>query len=407
MLSPYRVLDLTDEKGLLCGKLLGDLGADVIKIEKPGGDSARNLGPFYHDEADPEKSLFWWAFNTSKRGVTLDIELADGQDIFRRLVKGADFVIESFPPGYMDKLGLGYSALEKINPGVILVSITPFGQTGPYKNYKAADIVAWAMSGEMYPWGDADRPPIRISHHSQAYLQGATEAAVGAMMALHYRGITGVGQHVDLSIQDCLVWASFQITSPWDMIKTINMRGGTRPGISARVKRIWTCKDGYVIWQYVGDVRKKGRAFVRWLESEGMADDFLKGFDWDRFDLRKLTQEVVDRLEELMAKFFMVHTKAELYEGALKYNFALCPVNTAMDTMEDIQLAAREFWVEVEHPELCASITYPGAFAHATEAPPGISRRAPLIGEHNVEVYQEELGFSKEELMTLKQANVI
>lgn len=149
MLSPYRVLDLTDEKGLLCGKLLGDLGADVIKIEPPGGDTSRNVGPFYKDIPDPERSLFWFAFNTSKRGITLDIETADGQDVFKRLVTSADFVIESFPPGHMDRLGLGYPALNEINPGVIMVSISPFGQTGPYKDYKSPDIVACAMGGQM------------------------------------------------------------------------------------------------------------------------------------------------------------------------------------------------------------------------------------------------------------------
>jgi benzylsuccinate CoA-transferase BbsE subunit len=120
MLSPYRVLDLTDEKGFLCGKLLGDMGADVIKIERPGGDPARKIGPFYHDEPDPEKSLLWWAYNTSKRGITLDIETAHGQQTFKQLVKNADFIIESFSPGYMDKLGLGYKALEAINPGIQL-----------------------------------------------------------------------------------------------------------------------------------------------------------------------------------------------------------------------------------------------------------------------------------------------
>ena len=141
VLSPYRVLDMADQKGLLCGKILGDLGADVIKIEKPGGDKARNLGPFYHDDTDPEKSLFWLALNTSKKGITLDIEKPEGREIFKRLVKTADFVIETFSPGYMDNLGLGYSDLEKINPGVILISITPFGQTGPYKNWKTSDFL--------------------------------------------------------------------------------------------------------------------------------------------------------------------------------------------------------------------------------------------------------------------------
>ena len=163
MLGPYRVLDLTDEKGLLCGKIPGDLGADVIKVERPGGDPARNTGPFYHNEADPEKSLFWFAYNTSKRGITLDIETTDGQDIFKKLVKTADFVIESCPPGYMDRLGLSYSALERVNPGIIMVSITPFGQTGSYRDYKAPDIVAWAMGGIMYINGNADSPPVRVS----------------------------------------------------------------------------------------------------------------------------------------------------------------------------------------------------------------------------------------------------
>ena len=180
MLSTYRVLDLTDEKGLLCGKLMGDLGADVIKIERPGGDAARQLCPFYHDEPDPEKSLFWFALNTSKRGITLDIETLDGQGIFRRLVEDADFVIESFPPGYLDKLGLGYSDLEKINPKVIMVSIAPFGHTGPYKDWKTSDIVAWAMGGQMAPCGEPDRPPYKVSYHSQAYLNAGLDAAQDA-----------------------------------------------------------------------------------------------------------------------------------------------------------------------------------------------------------------------------------
>ena len=403
MLSPYRVLDLTDEKGLFCGKLLGDLGADVIKVERPGGDPARSLGPFYHDEADPEKSLFWFAFNTSKRGITLDIETADGQEVFKRLVKSADFVIESFPPGYMDNLGLGYSALEELNPGVIMVSITPFGQTGPYKDYKAPDIVAWAMGGYMHPWGDADRPPVRISHHSQAYLHAAAEAAVGAMMALHHREMTGEGQQVDVSIQSSVARVAYGFAMVWDMMKIIPHRGGQLLNIN--ITRMWPCKDGYVLWFFFGGgMTRYNLPLVRWMESEGMADDFLKGFDWDTFDLTTLTQEVLDRLGEPTAKFFKAHTKAELLEGSVKHNVILFPVSNTADMLESAQLAARGFWVEVEHPELGTSITYPGAFAHASEAPPRISRRAPFIGEHNQEVYEKELGISREELLTLKHA---
>ena len=406
MLSPYRVLDLTDEKGLLCGKLLGDLGADVIKIERPGGDPARNIGPFYHDEVDPEKSLFWFAYNTSKRGITLDIETTDGQEVFKKLVESADFVIESFPPGYMDRLGLDYSSLEKVNPGIIVVSISPFGQTGPYKDYKAPDIVAWAMGGQMYPWGDADRPPVRISHHSQAYLHAAGEAAVGAMMALHHREITGVGQHVDVSIQESVVQVTFLVTASWDMMKMNLQRGAMTAAITINITRMWSCKDGYVIWYYFAGttVKHLNLPLIKWMDEEGMADDFLKGFDWDTFDFMTATQETIDRLEEPTRKFFMSHTKAELFEGALKHGVILYPVSTTKDILENAQLAARGYWVELEHPELGTTIAYPGAFARTSELPPRVSRRAPLIGEHNREVYEQESGLSKEELLTLRQA---
>ena len=405
MLSSYRVLDLTDEKGLLCGKLLGDLGADVIKVERPGGDPARSQGPFYHGEVNPEKSLFWFAYNASKRGITLDIETAGGQDIFKRLVKGADFVIESFDPGYMDKLGLGYSSLEKINPGVIMVSITPFGQTGPYKDYKAPDIVAWAMAGRMYSVGDADRPPVRISYHSQAYLQGGLEAAMAAMMALYYRRMTGEGQQVDLSIQAAAAQPS---NTAWDVRKVVPQRGGQMTG-NINVQRIWPCKDGQVTWFFMPRqfAAIRNVAFVNWLDSEGMADDFLKGFDWDTFDYATVTQEEIDRISEPTAKFFMAHTKVELLEGAVKHRILFYPQFTTTDILESVQLAARGFWVELEHPELDTTITYPGAFAQISETPLRISRRAPLIGEHNEEIYQKELGISSEELLTLKQAKVI
>jgi benzylsuccinate CoA-transferase BbsE subunit len=407
MLSSYRALDLTDEKGLLCGKILGDLGADVIKIERPGGDPARNLGPFYHDEPDPEKSLFWFALNTSKRGITLNIETTDGQDIFKRLVKSADFVIESFPPGYMEEIGLGYSDLEKINPGVIMVSITPFGQTGPYKDYKISDIVAWAMGGEMAPFGDPDRPPTRISHHSQAYLHAGNDGAQGALTALYHRWNTGEGQQVDVSIHEAVVQCTEHITSGWDLKKTIQKRG-EGGGFGPHLTQLWPCKDGYVSWFYWGGPMslRTNVPMVKWMESEGMADDFLKEFDWSTFGM-DTSQEEMNRIEEPTAKFFLAHTKTELFEGALKNGVQLYPVSTPADMLESPQLAARNFWQEVEHPELGTSITYPGAFANASEAPPRISRRAPLIGEHNQEIYEEELGISKEKLLVLKQAGVI
>jgi len=408
MLGPYRVLDLADDKGLLCGKILGDLGADVIKIEKPGGDAARCQGPYYHDEPDPEKSLLWFAYNTSKRGITLDIETADGKEIFKKLVKTADIVVETFSPGYLDSLGLGYTALEKVKPGIILVSITPFGQTGPYKDYKTADIVAWAMGGYMYTLGEADRPPIQIGHHSQAYLHAGGQAAQGALMALYHREITGEGQQVDVSIQDCIARCTPErITQFWDFDKRIVHRGGG--GRVVRSRRIWACKDGYVFsffWSGPDAVRWN-TPIVTFMDSEGMANDFIKNFDWSTFNLQDVTQETLDKIAEPVSRFFMTKTKAELLAGALKFNAQLYPVADTSDIVSNPQLAARNYWVELEHPELNAAITYPGAFGKTSEAPPGLSRRAPLIGEHNHEIYEKELGISSEKLVALKRAKVI
>jgi crotonobetainyl-CoA:carnitine CoA-transferase CaiB-like acyl-CoA transferase len=406
MLSPYRVLDLTDEKGLLCGKLLGDLGADVIKIERPGGDPARMIGPFYHDEVDPEKSLFWWAFNTSKRGITLDIETADGQETFKKLVQSADFIIESFPPGYLDRLGLGYSALEDLNPGIILVSITPFGQTGPYKDYQAPDIVAWAMGGYMSRCGDADRPPVRISHHSQAHLHAGAEAAVGAMMALYHRERTGEGQQVDVSIQEAVSQIMYMAIPWWDLCKVIQPRGGGL-GAGIGMRQVWPCKDGLVFWLYWSGPQSKrfNLPFVEWMAEEGISDDFLREFDWDTFNFAALPEDVRDRMQKPPAEFFMRHTKAELLEGGLKHRAMLFPVSTIKDIVESEQLAARGFWTEVKHPELGTTITYPGTFADTSEVPQRISLRAPLIGEHNQEIYEQELNRSKTKLLTSRQAN--
>ena len=408
MLSPYRVLDLTDEKGALCGKILADLGADVIKVERPGGDPARSIGPFYHDDPHPEKSLFWFALNANKRGITLDVETEDGREIFRKLAETADVIVESFSPGHMNALGLGYTSLEKVNPRVIVVSISPFGQTGPYENYQCPDIVAWAMGGYMYSVGDPDRPPVRISQHSQAYLHAGGQAAQGALMALYGRELTGVGQHIDVSIRDSVARCTPErITEAWDFRKAIMRRGGL--GSTLHVKRTWPCKDGYVsafFWSGP-DARRWNTPLIKWMESEGMSNDFINTIDWDTFDLQKLGQETYDRLAEPVGRFFMAHTKAELLAGAAKYKAQLYPLATTADILNNPQLASRQYWAEIEHPEFGAKITYPGAFAKTSEASPRIARRAPLIGEHNIEIYEKELGISRNNLLALKQMGVV
>ncbi|MBN2076414.1 MAG: CoA transferase [Dehalococcoidales bacterium] len=410
MLSPYRVLDLTDEKGLLCGKILGDMGADVIKIEKPGGDTARNIGPFYHDEPDNEKSLFWFSLNTSKRGITLDIETVDGQEILKRLIKTTDFIIESFPPGYLDNMGMGYEEMENLKPGIIMVSITPFGQYGPYKDYKSSDIVAWAMSGEMSMWGDTDRPPVRISNAPQSCYNAGADAAIGALLALFERGNSGEGQHIDVSMQESLGLLDGDNRNPlWRHMGTAPKRGATgMPNAKHTATRLFPCKDGWVSWSHMGtSVLGPSLPLIRWMREEGMSNEFLENFDWTRPDFMAVPQEEMDKIDEPTARFFMTKTKAELLEGAVSRGVMMYPVATTADMLEDAQLIARKFWVDVEHPELGATIRYPGAFGHFSETPPVIRRRAPLIGEHNLEIFQDELGISGEELTILKQTGVI
>jgi len=410
LLSPYKALDLTDEKGYFCGKILGDLGADVIKVEPPGGDLGRRIGAFYHDIPHPEKSLFWFAYNNNKRGITLNLENADGKEIFKRLIERADFVIESYRPGYMDELGLGYQVLSKINPRIIMTSITPFGQDGPYSNYKAPDIVIMAMGGSMYVSGNPDRPPIRLSI-PQSYMHGGAEAAAASLIAHYYREETGEGQWIDVSMQQCIVWTLMDVTLHWDLAKKIRQRAGQfmyRPATGTYQRYIWPCKDGYIAFIiYGGERAPDQRRMVEWMDEEGMAPDFLKEMDWGTFDYHKATQAETDRLAEPISKFFLSHTKEELYVQAINRNLMLYPVHSPKDILENPQLEARNFWVELEHPDLGASIKYPGAFVKASETPLVMRRRAPLIGEYNEEVFVKELGFSSQELSLLKQGGVI
>ena len=387
---------------------MGDLGADVVKVEKPGGDPARNLGPFYADDPNSHGSLFWFAFNTSKRGVTLDIESSDGREVFLKLSQGADILTESFPPGYLTSLSLDHACLSKINPRLIVVSISPFGQSGPYVSYRGPDIVEWAMGGQMALNGDPDRPPFRISHHAQSYMHASADAAAGALVALLDRHNSGFGQHVDVSIQDSVAHTADNGFSQWDLDGILRKRGEDARGGNHRATRIWRCKDGYVSWAHGGNSRlTPSKPLLDWMKAEGFRDKYLEEFDWDRPNFNSTTQEEMDRIEEPTARFFLMHTKAELLDGAVKHNAMLYPVATTADMIDNIQLGSRGFWTELEHEEMDRKITYPGAFLRASECPIRISRRAPRIGEHNVEIYEHEIGMSRKELLALAQAGVI
>lgn len=409
LLGGYRGLDLTDGKGLLCGRILASLGAEVIKVERPGGDPARNIGPFYQDIAHPERSLFWFAYNLDKKGITLDIETKDGQELFRRLAGKVDFILESFSPGYLEGLGLGYSRLCEVNPQLVVTSITPFGLSGPYRDHKASDITVMAMGGYMYMTGDPDRAPLRVSVE-QAYLHAASEAAVATIIALYHRNASGRGQHVDVSAQASLVSSTVNAIPFWEMNQVILGRVGPyRVGLTAAKQRqLWESCDGYVIFYFAGGAfgADSNAALADWLREEELADDFVKAVDWANFDMAMATEEVEDHLERLVASLFRRYTSAELYEQAIKRGLTLCPVSSPAQVVENPQLQARGFWTKVRHDELGKDFDYPGPFARCSAAPDE-HRRAPLIGEHNSQIYGGDLGLSGSQLVSLKQAGVI
>lgn len=411
LLHPYRVLDLADEKGLYCGRVLADLGADVIKVEPPGGDNARRLGPFYHDKVHPEKSLYWFALNMNKRSITLDFTTATGKDILKRLIPKTDCIVETFPVGYMDRLGLGYAELCKINPQLVYTAITPFGQKGPYANFKASDLGLIAMGSEMFLQGDADRPPVRVPY-PQSYLHAGAQAALGSIIALYHAGGEDEGQFVDVSIQASVVRTTMSVRSFWDVAGVITRRSGQfRSGLSTttRQRLIWHCKDGFVNFPILGgkSATKTNYAITKWMEEDGCGSEFMNKMDWGKFDLALVTQEILNTLEGAISKFFMKHTRAELFEGALKRRVMLYPVNSISDLLKSEQLGARNFWQQVKHPELQAEITYPGPFAVIPGAPIKLRQRAPAVGENNLEILGNELGFTAEQLITLKGAGII
>jgi benzylsuccinate CoA-transferase BbsE subunit len=416
MLSCYRVLDLTDDKGYFCGKALGDLGADVIKVEPPGGDPGRKRGPFYHDIPDPEKSLYWFAFNTSKRGITLDIEKAEGRQLFKELVKTADVVLESFSPGYMDKLGLGYPALREVNEGVIMTAITPFGQEGPYKDFKGPDIVASALGGTLYTVGDPGRPPLTATY-PHAYTVCSMHAVVGTLIALFHRSVIGRGQYVDASAQIALHFTgSAEIEGSWEFHGITQRRHG-RKRFAIRIKDdknaftpiLWSCKDGNIgLNIQLGPSGEKGNtALVEWMKSEGHDIGRLGQWDFKTMDWSVLeSQEESDEIHDVLQSFFLKFTKEELFKKSAEIGLKMGISLTPKDMMTFPQLVQRGFFTEVDYPELGTTLTHPGSPTRFSDGAHGIKRRAPLIGEHNVEVYQE-LGLPVAELAVLKERGVI
>jgi crotonobetainyl-CoA:carnitine CoA-transferase CaiB-like acyl-CoA transferase len=385
------VLDLSGPLGFLTGRILADLGADVIKIEPPGGDPSRAWPPWYEHDGK-RQSLYWLAYNANKRGITLDIESESGQVVLRELTRSADFVLESFAPGYLTGYGLGYEDLRRENTGLILVSITPYGQEGPRRDVPASDIEIMAASGAMSLAGDEAGEPMRVTQPQSAMWAGA-EAAMGALTALVHRTATGRGQWVDVSAQSAVIAALAHAPIFWDLNGVNPERAGVfitgRSVTGARMRAFWPCKDGWLNFIVYGGAagRHTNQQLVAWMEESGMPCEALSTIDWRTFTVTGLTQVEIDAIEAPIGQFLATLTKQEFLEGAAARQMLGYPVSNAADIHCDPQLVARAFWQDVDDPRSGRAIRYPGGFAIVDGERLAICRPAPGVGEHNDEVY--------------------
>lgn len=401
LLKPYCVLDLTGPLGFLCGRILGDLGADVIKIEPPT-----------RDPGDRKRDFQWSAYNANKRGITLDLQKAEGRQLFCRLLTKADFVLESFSPGVLPEWGLGYAQLCEQNPGVILVSITPFGQAGPYRSFRASDLEIMALSGAMSLAGEKDGEPMRVTAPQAAMWAGA-EAAMGALTALAYRSVSRRGQHVDVSAQVAVMAALAHAPAFWDLNRVNPERAGIyitgRSLTGARMRVFWPCKDGWINFILYGGAagRHANKQLSAWMEEKRMAPERFGKIDWSKFDVTTITQEEVDALESPIGLFFSTLSKREFLDGAVQREILGYPVFTVEDICRDPQLSARSFWQYLEDPQVGVTMKYPGVFAMFNGQRPAINRSAPYPGQHNHEVFKEKLGLTQAKINQFEASGVI
>ncbi len=410
-LAGLRVLELADEKGQFCGKLLGDLGADVVKIEPPGGEATRRIGPFLDDLPHPDRSLSFWYYNTSKRGITLDVETADGGRLFKRLADEADIVLEARRPGYLASLGLGYDDLGAGKPGLIMCSLTPFGQTGPWRNYLTSDLGHMAAGGEMascgYDESDVPGAPPIAPGGGNAWHMGGHFAYMAIMAALVSRTVTGQGQYVDCSIHEaCALTTEAAIASYVYRGETMIRQTGRHHAAGPTPRTQFLANDGvYVCALVAGRLNPK---YV--LELADLFDAF--GYRHDLRDLKYQDAKVIAEqtghiIDNLVAGFIASQPAEAIYHAAQDRGFTWAAVRAPEDLLDDAHLHDRGFWKTVEHPELGRSFIYPGEAAIYNGSPWRISRRAPLIGEHNVEILCGELGLSPGELGALSESGIV
>lgn len=398
--------------GSFCAKLLADLGADVIKVERPPlGDPARRAGPFPGDEPHPERSGLFLYLNTSKRGMTLDPETQMGADAFRELVKKADILVENAPHPGMEKLGLGYESLSALNPGLIMTSVTPFGRFGPHAGYEGNDLVCCHMSGLAYhtPLGGVEDPsadpPLKPGGRQSDFVAGST-AATATMCAAIHRRATGAGQHVDVSQQESIAcFLRHQVSYySYDPEGEYRTRYGDRQKGQIRGLGYMPCLDGYIV-----NGSREGHQWRALLE-------MVSGDEWRKheelqdalsgdFNLFAFAEKIGD-FRPVILEWMMQRTKAQITSLAQQRRIPIVPCNSAEDMYRSPHLAERGSFVEIEHPK-AGRFAYPGAPYRFSETPWRIHNPAPLLGEHNEEILCGRLGYSRRGLARLRESGSI
>lgn len=386
MLQPYRVLDLTQERGNLAGQILADLGADVIQVEPPGGASGRRLAPFYQNREDGEHSLFWWGYSRGKHSIVLDLK--EERETFLDLVRRSDILIESEPVGTLNSLGLGYDDLKEINPALIYVSITPYGLTGPKSGWAASDVTLVASAGPMAQTGDEDRPPVRVSV-PQAWHHAAAEAIVGTLTAIHERHTSGLGQQVVVSAQQALTLATQGniLAAAVNESTVQRMAGGIVAG-DIRIRLTYPAKDGHVSITHIfgATVGPATRRLMEYVYDNGFCDEATRDKDWVEYGLLLATgQEPIaefERVKKCVEACTASKTKAELLQAAMERRLLLAPMTTIEDVVGSPQFKARDYFTTLTGDSPAAQIRYPGAFARFSETPLAIPSRAPKLDEH-------------------------